>query len=303
MSHRRQDVEFTSHGTLCRAWLYRPDAPAATPTPCIVMAHGLGGTRDAGLDPYARKFADAGYLVLLFDYRHFGASDGEPRQLLSIRRQLQDWAGAIAFARGLPGADPARIALWGSSFSGGHVIVAAARDGKVSAVSSQGPMMDGLAAAWNIVGYAGVGALLRLSAAAVTDQARALLGLPPLYVPLIAPPGQFAAMSSSDSDSGYRSITPPGWRNQMTARLSLHLPLYRPIAHAAGLPCPTLILVCKRDSVAPASAAIAAARKAGSKAELKEYDIGHFDIYTGAGFERSSADQLAFFNRVLLGRS
>ncbi|MGH8458186.1 MAG: alpha/beta hydrolase, partial [Nevskiales bacterium] len=152
---KREDVEFQSQDVICRAWLYRSQTPVASPAPCIIMAHGLGGTRDAGLQPYAEKFVAAGYVVLLFDYRHFGASDGEPRQLLSIGRQLDDWAAAIHFARGLSGVDPAKIALWGSSFSGGHVLVAAARDGKVAAVSSQGPMMDGLAAALNVVRYAG----------------------------------------------------------------------------------------------------------------------------------------------------
>ncbi len=298
---QRRDVEFRSQGVNCRAWLYQPQQPAAVPAPCIVMAHGLGGTRDAGLEPYARKFADAGLVVLLFDYRHFGASDGEPRQLLSIGRQLQDWAAAISYVRKLQGVNPAKIALWGSSFSGGHVIVAAARDGKVAAVSAQGPMLDGLAAALNVAGYAGVGALLKLTALGLLDQCKALLGLPPVYVPLIAPLGQFAAMSSHDADSGYRAIVPPGWRNEMTARLALRLATYRPTAYARKLPCPTLILACMRDSVAPVSATLATARKAGAKAELKQYDIGHFDIYVGEGFARSSSDQLAFFNRVLLG--
>lgn len=223
--HRR-DVEFDSAGTTCRAWFYAPEASGARP--CIVMAHGLGGTRDAGLEPYAEAFRAAGYGVLLFDYRHFGASDGEPRQLLSVPRQLDDWAAAIACARRLPGVDAGRIALWGSSFSGGHVIVAAARDGRIAAVSAQGPMMDGRAAVLNLLRYAGVGTLLRLSAAGLRDQLGAWLGRAPVYVPLIAPPGGFAAMSSADAESGYRAIVPPGWRNQMSARLALQLPLYRP---------------------------------------------------------------------------
>lgn len=296
----RKDIEFRSHGVSCRAWLFQPDDAAGKgKRPCIVMAHGLGGTRDAGLQPYARKFCEAGYFVLLFDYRHFGASDGEPRQLLSIGKQLDDWAAAIACARGLPQVDAARIALWGSSFSGGHVIVAAARDGRIAAVSAQGPMMDGLAATLNMARYAGVGRVLKLGAVGLLDQARALLGLSPAYVPLVAPPGQFAAMSSHDSDSGYRAITPPGWRNEMSARLALTLATYRPISYADQVPCPTLICVCTRDSVAPAEAAIKLAGKLGRRAELKQYDIGHFDIYVGAGFERSSSDQLAFFQHVL----
>lgn len=293
----RSDVEFHSSDVICRAWLYRPDVPA--PAPCIVMAHGLGGTRDAGLEPFAEKFCAAGYAVLLFDYRHFGASDGEPRQLLSIGRQLDDWAAAIHYARGLKGIDPLRIALWGSSFSGGHVLVAAARDGKVAAVSSQGPMMDGLAAALNVVRYAGFGALARLTGYALLDQLRGLLGMTPLYIPLIAAPGGLAAMTSHDSLSGYGAIVPRHWRNEMAARLVLYLASYRPIRHARRLHCPILICACLRDSVAPASAALATARQAGERAELKQYDIGHFDIYVGEGFAQAVSDQLAFFNRVL----
>ncbi len=134
----REDITFLSHEALCRAWFYRPAAPAGTPLPCVVMAHGLGGTRTAGLAPYAERFAAAGFGALVFDYRHFGDSEGDPRQLVSIRRQLQDWQSAIAFARGLPGVDPDRIALWGSSFSGGHVIVTAARDAKCGCSFSPG---------------------------------------------------------------------------------------------------------------------------------------------------------------------
>lgn len=299
MAIERKDVEFTSKGVRCRAWLYTPAGPVGARQPCIVMAHGLGGTRDAGLEPYAEKFCAAGYYVLLFDYRHFGASDGEPRQLLDVGRQLDDWVAAIAHARRLDGVDASRIALWGSSFSGGHVIVAAARDGRIAAVSSQGPMMDGLAAALGLARYAGLGTLLKLSAAGIADLVGSALGKGPVYVPLIAPPGELAAMSSADAASGYGAIVPPGWRNQMSARLALQLPLYRPIRHAAAVKCPVLVCVCLKDTVAPASAASAVARKLGAKAELREYDFGHFDIYVGAGFERSSTDQLAFFKRVL----
>lgn len=92
------------------------------------MAHGLGGVRQMRLDTFAERFSAAGYRCLVFDYRHFGASAGEPRQLLSVRRQLEDWRCAIAYARQLDGVDPERIILWGTSFSGGHVIRIASRD-------------------------------------------------------------------------------------------------------------------------------------------------------------------------------
>ncbi|MGM0451262.1 MAG: alpha/beta hydrolase [Pseudomonadota bacterium] len=301
MSQEPTEVRFRVDGEALAGWWFEPQMPARSPCPCIVMAHGLGGTRNAGLVPYARTFAEAGFAVLLFDYRHFGASEGEPRQLVSVRRQLADWQGAIDFARHQTGIDPRRIALWGSSFSGGHVIVAAARDGGVAAVSAQGPMMDGLAAVMNVVEYAGIGGILRLSGLALRDQARALVGGAPLYAPIVGHPGETAAMATEDAYDGYRAIAPADWRNELAARLALQLPLYRPLRYARRVPCPVLILVCGRDSVAPPEAAEKVASRAGGRAELHRYDdLGHFDIYVGEGFQRSSSDQLAFFQRHLL---
>ncbi len=299
MNYQRDDVEFRSKTDLCRAWLYRPagrDAPAIA---CIVLAHGLGGTRDAGLEPYAQRFAAAGYMALVFDYRHFGVSDGLPRQLLSVKRQLQDWAAAIAYARTLPGVDPAKIALWGTSFSGGHVIVAAARDGRVAAISAQCPMMDGRAALRRLVEHAGIGRLLQLIAVGTVDALGGLLGQPPVYIPVSAPPGQVGLMTTQDAVDDFKVIVPPTWINQAAARFVLGAASYRPISHARSVTCPVLIQVCKTDSVAPASAAYAIAEKLGPKVQLEEYDCGHFAIYVGKDFERSSGEQLAFFDRVL----
>src|SRR2546423_7564002 len=119
---QRSDVTFQSGGTRCAAWLYRPAENGGSPTPCVILAHGFSGVRDQRLDAYAERFAQAGLTALVFDYRYFGDSDGEPRQLLDIRRQLEDWRAAITHARALEGVDPARIAIWGTSFSGGHVM-------------------------------------------------------------------------------------------------------------------------------------------------------------------------------------
>lgn len=299
MDCKRTDIEFSSGNGLCRAWRYQPPDAGSGLRPCIVMAHGLGGTRDAGLEPYAEKFAGAGYQVVLFDYRHFGASDGEPRQLVSIRRQLQDWASAIAHARSLDGVDPKRIALWGSSFSGGHVIVSAATDKEIAAVSAQCPMMDGFAAALNTIGYAGLLGFLKLGMYGMVDQLRAIVGMSPVHIPLIAPPGEVAAMSSHDAASGYGAIVPPHWQNRICARFALAIAAYRPIQYAGRLQCPALIQVCMNDSLAPPHPAVATAQKIGDHAVLTQYDCGHFDIYVGEEFKRASDEQLAFFNRVL----
>ncbi len=294
-------IEFSSHGTTVRGAHFLPadgSMKHGNSTPCVVMAHGLGGTRAARLDAYAERFAAAGLHVLVFDYRHFGASDGEPRQRFSIRAQLDDWANAIAYARALDGVDADRIALWGSSFSGGHVVTAAAEDGRVRAVSAQGPMMDGLAAFMNIFSYAGPVQALRLAAHACWD-ALGIIGGRRHLIPIIGAPGDLAVMTSDDSVSGYRSIAPADWNNSLTAAWMLEFPLYRPVSKADQLPCPILICICQKDSVAPPSAAERCAQRAGGRAEVKRYDFGHFDVYTGEGFERSVGDQVEFFTRQL----
>ncbi len=75
--------------------------------PCVVMAHGFGGTRTARLDAFAERFAAAGLAAVVFDYRYFGDSTGEPRQLIDIKRQIDDWRAAVAFTRTLPEVDNA----------------------------------------------------------------------------------------------------------------------------------------------------------------------------------------------------
>src|ERR1044072_717076 len=133
----RTDVTVPSGDDTLAAWLYLPDSSTGRTPPVVVMAHGRGAVKEMRLDAFAERFAAAGFAALVFDYRHFGDSTGQPRQLVDIGRQHADWQAAVAHARSLAGVDPDRIALWGSSFSGGHVVWVAARDPRVAAVVSQ----------------------------------------------------------------------------------------------------------------------------------------------------------------------
>jgi len=262
------------------------------------MAHGFSGVREQRLDAYAERFADAGMAVVVFDYRHFGSSSGEPRQLLDIRSQLADWRSAVAFARGLEGVDPDRVAVWGSSFSGGHVVAVAAGDERVAAVVSQAPFTDGLTA----LRAGGPAAAVRLSVAGLRDALRALAGRPPLYVPAIGPPGSLAVMTSPDAEPGFRALDPADstWQNRVAARVALTVAAYRPYARFGRLRCPVLVAVAEHDTVTPAAPAIRAAQQS-PNAELIRYPIGHFAIYVHPQFERTVTDQTEFLVRNLIG--
>jgi len=133
----RQDVAFSSGDSTCAAWLYLPTGVASPPV--VILGHGLGATREMRLDAFAERFAQAGIASLAFTYRHFGDSGGQPRQLLSIKRQLADWDAAIAYVQALPDVDGARVAVWGSSFGGGHATTVASRHPELRAAVAQCP--------------------------------------------------------------------------------------------------------------------------------------------------------------------
>lgn len=294
---QREETSFESDGVRCAAWLYQPAVEG--PHPCVVLAHGFGGTREARLGAFAERFRDAGMAALVFDYRHFGDSAGEPRQLLSIGGQLADWRAAIAYARSLDSVDPERIALWGTSFSGGHVVRLASEDARIAAVVSQAPFTDGISA----LAAAGPKESLRLTVAGILDGLAALRGSPPHRIPIVAPPGNGGAMTQPGSYEGYRSLfedPSTDFRNDVCARIALTLGLYSPARRAGDVRCPLLVLTLPDDAVTPASPASRMAERA-PQGELCElgHGEGHFAIYTGELFEQAVARQTAFLTRSL----
>jgi dienelactone hydrolase len=268
------------------------------------MAHGLGATRELGLDRFALRFQAAGFSVLAFDYRHYGASEGEPRELMSVSRQLEDWRAAIAFATTLSGVDPKRIAIWGSSFGGGHVLKLASEGLGLAAAVSQVPFSNGIASTLKMA----VLPALLITLNALLDLVRELVGLSPRYIALVGRPGEVAMMSAGDCYQGFLQLVPAHvaasglWRNRIAARAGLAVPLYMPGRNAAKIAIPILFAIAEADTIAPASTTHAIAKRV-RLAEVKSYPNGHFDYYQGAGFEQMVTDELEFLTRHLLGAS
>lgn len=289
-----QDVGIPSAGEQLAAYLYRPEQTDGD-VPCVVMAHGFSATRDDGLPVYDEAFRDAGFAVVLFDYRHFGASTGEPRQLLDIGRQHDDYRAVVAWARRLDGIDPDLIVLWGSSFSGGHVLAVAGRDPRIAAVISQAPFTDAIATLARVPVWTAV----RLTAVGLLDQLLGWLGRAPRLAPAVGAPGTLAAMTEPDAKPGFDALVPPNslWRNEFAARLMLRFPFYRPGPTTARLAMPLLVCVCENDTTTPPSPTIRAAHRA-PRGELRRYAYGHFDIYSDPKARR---DQVEFLKRVVGG--
>ncbi len=254
---------------------------------CVVMAHGFGAVKE-GLIPYAERFAEE-FGVILFDYRHFGESEGEPRQLISIRKQLEDWKYAVDLARAL---GYTKIGLWGTSFSGGHVLKTAS-EMSVDGVVSQVPFVDGLA----VAKAAGMKNLLLLTLNGLFDVFLSLFGRAH-YIPIVAPEGVTAFMSGRESMK-YMEIIPEGtnWANVAPARTSLSVASYRPIKVVDRIKCPVLYVIALEDRITPPNSALKAAEKT-RDAEVVTLHCDHFDVYLDL-FEYCVEMEMKFLKRTL----
>jgi pimeloyl-ACP methyl ester carboxylesterase len=269
------------------------------------MTGGFAVPKEPGTDAFARRFNDAGFAVLAFDYRHLGESGGQPRQVQRVREQLADWEAALAFAGTLPGVDPASLAIWSFSAPGGHVFRVAARHPELAAAIAQTPNADGQAAARNAARHQQPLALLRFAGRGIADAVGSLAGRPPRLVPLTGEPGTVALLTTPDALDGGRALDPDGrypeWRQEIAARSALRLGFYRPGRYAAQVRCPLLVLVCDQDQSALAEPAVRAASRA-PRGELVRLPGGHYEPFLG-GHERAVEAELAFLRRHLTDQS
>jgi fermentation-respiration switch protein FrsA (DUF1100 family) len=300
---QRSDIEFEGYdGTRLRAWWYAPEA--SEPAPAIAMAHGFSAVKEMALEAYAECFAAEGFGVLVYDHRNFGASDGEPRQEIDPWGQVWDYRCALDWLEARPEVDANRLGLWGSSFSGGEVIIVGACDERVSAVVANVPL----------AGFPGV--VYEDTAAAFEQIRTRVLGDPnaldrsqeavlgPFAVVEEAGSGLPAYLPQPESADWFLAMaTRPGstWQNRITLRNAFAgTPAFDPglcVAHVA--PTPLLLVVASEDRVASSDVAFDAYARAGEPKALETIAGHHFVPYVGDALESASGSASAFFARHL----
>jgi pimeloyl-ACP methyl ester carboxylesterase len=294
------ETTFRPGDASCHAWHFAAADDALTGPdgrPAVVMAHGLGGTKDSGLAPFAEGLSAAGLDVLAFDYRGFGASGGEPRQTVSMARQVEDYRAAMRAAQDLPGVDPGRLVLWGVSLSGGHVLAAGAGRDDVAAVVSLTPLVSGAAAGRLAMAHHKPSSIMRSTVAGLRSRVGSRFGSP-VMMPIVGRPGEVAALTLDGCYEAYTAMAGPTWRNEIDAAVGLELGGHRPGRFAKELRCPLLVQIADFDRSAPAQAAAKAAFQ--GRAEVRHYPCDHFDVWPGADcFEAVLAHQVAFLRRKL----
>lgn len=291
------EITFRSGDVECSAWHFHAPGPGLRPV--AVMAHGFGGTKDSGLAPFAQRFAEAGIDVLAFDYRGFGASGGQPRQSLSVRRQIEDYHSAVEAAKLLDGVDADRVALWGVSFSGGHVLTAAAARTDVAAVVSLTPLTSGLAVSRAAASSRDLLTSLKWTLSGIRSRIVTRRGGVPTLMPLVAPVGEPGALALEGAYESYTAMAGPTWRNEIDCSVGLEVLTVRTTAAAKKLRCPLLVQIADFDSYVPADAVAATA--AHGRAQVHRYPCDHFDVWPGHDwFDKTVGDQIAFLERTLL---
>lgn len=298
--YERRDVTFPSQGLTCAAWYYVPAGlKPGEARPAIVMAHGYSGVKEQYLDNFAARFADAGFVVIAFDYRFLGASEGEPRQQIFWYEQIKDYRNAITWVSLQTEVDASRVGVWGSSYSGGHVMHLAAFDRRVKAVVAQVPAVS----AWESY-YAQLPPeqLAKIAAAHAAARTERMKTGRIQYAPVVAPPGQPGVMTAPGAYEFFMASAElaPRWENRVTVE-SLETGMYYDPTQYIDLiaPTPLLMLIADDDVVTPTKVQRKAFERARDPKALVVVPGQHFDPYTGPKHPQYVGPAIEWFDRHL----
>ncbi|QKX58702.1 uncharacterized protein TRUGW13939_05829 [Talaromyces rugulosus] len=300
----RADISFQTadHVTL-RGWFYRP-VSASTALPCLVLCHGFSALKEMDLDKFAEYFTSKLPLnCLVYDNRGFGDSDtkeGQPRQEIIPAQQTSDLSDAITYAQSRSDVDADKIGIWGSSYSGGHVLWTGAVDRRVKAVLSQVPCVNGYDNFHRLVRADFVAGMNK---AFQEDRLARAEGKPAAMVAVVdADPLKPSALPSPDSWAFFSDWEKKSnWKNSVTLKSIECLREYDASAHIHRIsPTPLLMTVVENDVATPTDLALEAYSKAREPKRLQILPGGHFEAYSGPNFERNVSFQAQFLKDYLL---
>jgi fermentation-respiration switch protein FrsA (DUF1100 family) len=294
-------TSFESKGLKCSVTFYTPDKIASGDRyPAIVMAHGIGLTKEMGLPQFAELFVQAGFVVTLFDYRYQGASEGEPRGQIIPTEQHEDYRNAITWTQLQSEVDPERIGLWGFSYSGGHALHLAAFDPRVKAIVAQMPTVNAFLNSRRLTSPLELHELTKILS---QDRVKRYQTGEVSYFPLVAPPGQPCFLATPDAFTwveSAKSASEGRWENRLTFESIEHCLYYEPVPHLEAIfPTPLCLITGEKDFLSPADLTADVHARAMEPKSLTILKGGHFDAFQGEGFEIASTTALRWFEKYL----
>lgn len=264
------------------------------------MAHGFSVVKEMfRLSDYAERFVDAGFITLVFDFRFLGESEGEPRGQIISHEQLEDYRNAITWLSRQPEVDANRIGIWGTSYSGGHVLHLAAFDRRIKAAVAQVPTIN----PWRqIMHRSGQAGLERLMGMLIADRIQRFNTGAVNYMKVVAPKGELAALSTPDAFEAMtrNGALAPTWINKVTMESLESYVEYQPTASIERIsPTPLLMALAERDTIIPIELQRAAFERAGEPKELKTFPCGHFEIYENEHRSQAANNMVKWYSKYL----
>jgi len=288
-----QPVSYFSEGARISGVLYKPDgADPGVPLPGIVLCHGFTAIKELILPDYARRFAEAGFAALAFDYRGFGESEGERGRLL-WPEQVQDIRNSITFMETLPAVDESRVGLWGTSYGGANVIYTAGIDSRARCVVAQ-------------VGFGDGGRRFKTRPAAETAPMRAVIANERRQRVLTGKSTMvdpFQILSDPDTVAFFSAAMErhPRLKTQISLEFLERTMEYDPEEMAPRIaPRPLLLIAAENDATTPADEFRSVYAAAGEPKKLVVIEgIRHYEIYSGGPLERSAREATDWFTSYL----
>lgn len=289
----RSNIEFkTDDNLILRGWFYQPKVKFSAP--CVVMTHGFSALKEHNLDSFATRFCEAGLCVLVYDNRNFGESDALCPYEVDPHAQVLDMINAITFVQGLKNVDPNKIALWGTSFSGGIVIEAAALDKRPACIVAQVPFVSGY---HKVLKTKKPDQWEESKKKYALENRMRAQGKPPTMIPVVTQnPNEQAVMKQPEAYHFFTNVHQ--WKNQVTLHSVELAGDFDPMANIEQINAPLLVIIADKDTVNPAMLSLKAFEKAPEPKQLVMINGDHFAPYLDQ-FELCVKETLAWFKRYL----
>jgi len=270
-----EKVWFPCSGVKCSGILYLPRGEG--PHPAVIMANGFGVVKEVHVEDYAPYWASRGFAVLAFDFRRLGESEGEPRQAIYPEDQVSDYRCAVSYMRSRPDIDGDRLCLWGTSFSGGHILTLLAfpPPGVVCGVA-QVPNVFTYVTASRYFG--GVEPPLKLAESGRGACCRG--DYESAIIPIVSRDGPSVITSREAVDYYLEYVAKyPTFRNYVTLDSIDRVIAYNPGFYAELVSRPILFVIAEKDQTTPPDVALEVASRVRVDKRVVRYLVGHFDIY------------------------
>ena len=283
---------FYSDGNKIATTLFIPDdLNESEKRPGIVLCHGFTCIKELILPDYASRFARAGFVSLIFDYRGFGESEGKRGNLIP-HEQVTDIRNAISFLQLQKEVDSQRMALWGTSFGAANAIYTAGIDKRIKVIVSQ-------------VGFGDVERILKKRSLEELQvlakffeedrKTRILTGKSATISPLHILNDQGSVRFFTEAIKQF-----PTLKCELPLEAVEAIYEYKPESVVDKIfPSALLLIAAEKDVVTPVEESKILFEKAKEPKKLATFPIGHYDIYTGEYFDKSVQLAIDWFKQYL----